>query len=393
MTPLGRSHGRRPVFAAISHWLMLMLAIALAAGCEEPFEPVEQNENAAFSIFGYLDLRADTQWIRVMPIRKKLLLEPEPIDATVTLEHLESGRVVTLRDSLFAFTDPRLQGVAYAYNFWTTEPLQPGGSYRLRAARSDGATTTASVEMPADLELTFETGPGVGYDHARLRVRAEHVLFVDVIYALSTTEGVPAEPLVIREDGRFPGDEPGLHGIAVDGFKVDPAGFKDVCRQEIRLAVGPADWPFQPELSDIEVALPGTMPSNVENGLGFLGGLATWTIPFHRCESVLERRNGLPYCTTSFSSHSASIEGRMVREPCGDPHSLQQVQLTERFAEGGAFIRSWRTGWDGRYRFEGIEPGSELVLDPGTGASVIPLPRLSPGERYRLDDIVVPGGC
>lgn len=88
-----------------------VFASALAAGCEHAFEPFQENEDADFSMFGYLDLNADTQWVRVMPVRQDLFLSPDPIDAAVTLEHLESGQIVTLNDSLFEFVDHRLDGV------------------------------------------------------------------------------------------------------------------------------------------------------------------------------------------------------------------------------------------------------------------------------------------
>jgi hypothetical protein len=88
-------------------------------------EPFAENAVGPFAIFGYLDLRADTQWVRLMPIRRNLIPTPDPIDAIVTLEHLGTGRVVMLRDSLFAFTDGKSGGVGYAHNFWTTGRSAP----------------------------------------------------------------------------------------------------------------------------------------------------------------------------------------------------------------------------------------------------------------------------
>jgi hypothetical protein len=102
--------GRR----AARRLLPLLAGSALVAGCDHPFEPFQENTLGPFSVFGYLDLNADVQWVRVMPIRQTLLAEPGPIDAVVTLEHLGTGRVVTLRDSLFAYTDHGMGAVAYA---------------------------------------------------------------------------------------------------------------------------------------------------------------------------------------------------------------------------------------------------------------------------------------
>ena len=104
-----RHPGALPALARVARECLPMVVVtALAAGCEEPFEPFQESPDGAFSMFGYLNVKADTQWVRVMPVRQNLFLQPEPIDAVVTLEHLGTGRVVTLRDSLFSFPDPVL---------------------------------------------------------------------------------------------------------------------------------------------------------------------------------------------------------------------------------------------------------------------------------------------
>lgn len=391
----GNRQGGRRARRGVTAWVAAaLLHGALVAGCEQPFQPFQENTGAIFSMFGYLDLKADTQWVRVMPVRHNLLLDPQPIDAVVTLEHLGSGRVVSLNDSLFRFVDPRLDGVAYAYNFWTTERLAPGESYRLRAVRSDGASTTATVVMPADLEFTFLNDIQAGRESALLRVRAERLLFVEVLFAMrniASGEGVGS--VSVRDHWTFPADGPGTHGVAVSGDTLFRAGLRDARRQEIRIAVARSDWPYHPGLPDLDIALPGRVASNVENGVGFVGGVAAWTVPFHRCQELAPRGDRDHACAIPFNGRSASIAGRVIREPCGDLHVLADIRLKETFAGGGAIVRTWKTGWDGRYRFEGIEPGADLVLDLGPGTFEVHLPRLAPGERHIGSDIVVAAGC
>jgi hypothetical protein len=398
MKPLNSRRGGRLAVAGWSRFVAALLASALAAACDHPFQPFEESTDAPFSIFGYLDLKADTQWVRVMPARQHLLLDPEPIDAVVTLEHLGSGDMVTLNDSLFSFEDRRLEGVAYAYNFWTTERLEPGATYRLRAVRSDGAASTAVVVMPPELEFSFLSDPRILHDAALLEVRAEHVMFVEVVYAMSyAVSGLPAPPIVIRsQHWNFPTDDPGTQSIGVRGDTLPPwqrQGLIDERRQEIRLTVGRSDWPYHPGLSDLEVTLPGKMPSNVENGVGFVGGVATWTFPFHTCHVLAERADRKHACALNFNAESGFIGGRVIQEPCGAPHVLEEIRLTEKFAGGGAVVRTWKTGWNGEYRFEGIEPGADLVLELNPAAPAVHLPRLGPGERYIVPEIPVPGGC
>lgn len=366
-----------------------LLAGALAAGCEYPFEPFQENVEGPFTILGYLDLKADTQWVRVTPVRQNVSSSPDPIDAVVTLEHVESGRTVTLRDSLSVFPDPALGTAGYAHNFWTTERLEPEATYRLTALRSDGASSSAVIEMPPALEFSFLN---FGRDNAVLKVRADHLLFVEVFYTMLAADGQRA---VLTDDGAaiIAPDGPGIYSVFIDAGEIFPEGLKDMRRLEIRLGVARSDWPYHPDLSDLEVSLPGTMPSNVENGFGFVGGVATWKVPFHRCAFGPAPPDVVQSCTTTFNASSASIVGRVVREPEGCAHALMDLHLTERLANGDSMTRRWRTGFDGEYRFDGVQPGAELTLDVFAGTPPVRLPALEPGQRYVVDDIAVAWPC
>jgi hypothetical protein len=387
-----RSSGRRAL-AGAPRWLLApLLALLLSGGCDRPFQPIPENPREPFWIFGYLDLRADTQCVRVMPVRQNLLTDPDPIDALVTLEEVGSGRVVTLTDSLFRFTDERLGGVAYAHNFWTTEPLHAKGKYRIRAVRSDGAETTALVEMPSDLELSFLNLEGGG-DTSWVEIRAERVLLVETWHAMMTLSGEPAGSIARRQPQAIATGDPGKQVLNVDGTPAFREGLVDVDRKELHVATVRSDWPYDPRVPNQDAVLPGSMPSNVENGVGFVGGVATMTIPYHRCEAIAPRPDRQLSCAITYNARSASIAGTLIREPCGGPHRLAEIRLRETFAGGGGAVLTWRSGWKGEYRFEGIEPGAELVLQPGPGTPDVPLPRLAPGQRYDVGEIPVTAGC
>jgi hypothetical protein len=77
-------------------WALLICSVA---GCDDSFQPLEIHDRN-FSMYGVLEVGADTQWIRVMPVRDSAFTSPGPLDATVTMENLETGRTVELRDSL-----------------------------------------------------------------------------------------------------------------------------------------------------------------------------------------------------------------------------------------------------------------------------------------------------
>jgi hypothetical protein len=371
------------------------LACVVFAGCDRPFKPYLENTDVPFSIFGYLDLGADTQWVRVMPVRQNLFLGPEPIDATVTLQKV-GGEPVTMHDSLFSFTDPKLEATAYAHDFWTAERLEPGATYELRAVRSDGAATTARIVMPPALEFSLLHARDAG----ELRVKAAKVLAVDLIYTMgerySTPWGDsirPAPSVSERAPAAIPTSDPATQevGFAVNGASA-PGAIYDMDRAEVRVTAAGADWPYDARLSDLEATLPGLMPSNVEGGFGFVGGVATWTVPFYHCEELAPRAGGKRACQLTYNAQSASIVGRVIGKPCGHPPHLPDVDLTEKFADGGAVSLGWKAAWDGSYRFEGLEPGAGLTLEAGTGAPV-ELPPLAPGQRYVVGDLSLPGGC
>lgn len=377
-----------------------LLAIALMAGCDDTLEPFVERDDAVFSMFGYLDLKADTQWVRVTPVRHTQFLDPEALDAVVTLEHLGSGRVVTMHDSLFSFPDSRLGGVAHAHNFWTTEPLQPEASYRLTVERSDGATSTATVVMPEHPDILFvedNRNRRRGTVLALLQIRAERLLSVETIYDMGRFEGTPvlvaAPPVAESEYSTFPSRVPGMIGVEVDldTLLLRP-GMQEVFRRQFRFAVADSVWPYHIGLSDLEVTTPGRAPSNVANGLGFVGGVATLTIPFDACEPLGPEPDGLGACATEITARTASIEGRVIREPCGDPWALEPIRLLSSTGDGGV-IRTWKTGWHGQYRFHGIEPDTDLVLELGPDAPDVHLPRLEEGQEHTVPDIFVAGGC
>ena len=370
-----------------------LFATALAAGCDRPFEPFAPNENGPFSLLGYLDLKADTQWVRVTPIRQTLLGGPEAIDAVVTLQHTATGRTVTMRDSLFTYEDPRLEGIAYAHVFWTTERLEPKARYRVTATASDGAASTAVVDMPADLEISLLNAEGAR-DTAWLEVRAEQVLLVETLHTMTSPNGTARQSVAKRQRAPIRVDQSTLYAVAIDGTPPFQEGLVDVGRTELRVAAAGAAWPALVRLPGGAVAEQPDVPSNVENGLGYVGAAATWTIPFHRCGVLVRRPDDSQTCAIRYSARSASLSGIVVRQPCARPHSLADVRLTERFTDGGAVVRRWKTGWDGGYRFEGIEPGADLTLQVGTNAP-IPLPRLAPGQRFLVPEqnVTVTTGC
>lgn len=286
------------------------MLLCLAAGCDNTFVPWEENDQYHFSIYGYLDASADTQWVRVMPVREDLFPEPKPIDAIVTLEHIETGESVVMNDSLFSF----FQG--YVLNFWTTMKLHPEQTYRITAERSDGKTSHARVQLPPDYPTPLlHRQPRIPGGTPPVDIiyieGVERLADVQTIYTFGhpnweekymvpfshlkdTTRMASGDFAIIidpQEDQRviltFSGP-PCVRGLSqtfdcetpLQGdFNFDDASMINM--QIFIASAGPEFHQFQ-SIDEKVTVLPEGI-SNVANGTGYLAGILSKTIPYESC--------------------------------------------------------------------------------------------------------------
>lgn len=293
-------------FAAIC-----IVFLCLFAGCDNTFVPLEENDQYHFSIFGYLDASADTQWVRVMPVREDIYAEPKPIDVIVSLEHVETGESIVMNDSLFSF----FQG--YVWNFWTTMDLYPEQTYRITAKRSDGKTSHARVQLPpdyptpllhrqpripggtppvdiiyikgverlADVQTIYSFGHRnweeeymVPFSHLKDTTRqasGDYVIVIDPQEdqrVILTFRGPPCvrRNIIITFDCETP-----LQG----DFNFDDAS---MINMQIFIASAGPEFHFFPSIDEKVTAMPEGI-SNVANGTGYLAGIVSKTIPYESC--------------------------------------------------------------------------------------------------------------
>ncbi|HZD03289.1 MAG TPA: hypothetical protein VE173_00175, partial [Longimicrobiales bacterium] len=230
-----------------------MLAILLLA-CDQSFEPLAPGGQALTSVFGYLDAAADTQWIRVMPIRPFKTTSPGSSDTDVTLEDLHSGRRITLRDSLVAFSTAgpgSVSGTVFVHDFWTTEKIEAGATYRFSVTRPGEPTAEAVVKIPARFELGLWLHQfNYSDDQDFVRVSGVHYLpFSGQVLGFSDTCGSGRDTL------RYPaaGYKSGPRDLTVSRESVAPrrggsCGVPVVTRRRLWLAASDSVWPV-PELS------------------------------------------------------------------------------------------------------------------------------------------------
>lgn len=344
---------------------------ALLAACDDTFEPFQDLEYP-FSIYGQLDPAADTQWIRVTSIRTRALTEPGPIDAVVTLEHLGTGKVVELKDSVFKFAPVNLGGEPlYAHNFSTTEPIEPGATYRLTARRSDGATATAVVKIPKPYtEFVVRFQQGVGPQFHKLRVIGEDpVGLVHVVY--SAIDACPFETrdfisFQVLPQSVYSGELPELSIEATRKVTIPEENKCLVWNRNIRVISTGVPWPFHPALDVFHMST----KSNVEGGIGWVGGIYTQLVPFEDCQ--IPDAPSSVYCEVRYHAGSATVRGR-VRDQIrggtpmpglipGDEATDPDVFVVVREVNGNK-VRNAIVDHRGNFRVGGLEPGVPYELE------------------------------
>lgn len=271
---------------------LIAFVSVVSTNCDYTFDPLLENDQFYYSMYGFLNTSQDTQWIRISPIRESLFLDELPIDATVTLTKNSNGQTVQLRDSLFEFY-PTPEDVVTVRNYYTDWPIEFGEEYTLRAERSDGRVSSATTTVPGQFDPpTFSYNPNTqggvvnGNVPGRLIVAdvLYHVTVVDenrvTIITSITVSQFERDNVVIQENGdykidvndrKFIGEQ---FAATQQNVQIDSA--------EIFIAIGGYDWPDTSGQSLEESALPQSA-TNVSSGTGLVLGVASLTMPYESC--------------------------------------------------------------------------------------------------------------
>lgn len=261
--------------------LMIFGMMLFVSNCEQSFEPLKENDQYFFSIYGYLDAAADTQWVRVMPIQEQLYSGSEMDTAVVSLEHLESGEKAVMKDSLFYYGHD-----TYARNYWTTMPLEPDETYRLTATGKEGQSSSVTVTLPEDYPTPVVQTIGDNVFNVFVDV-SERLVDVQSIYRVRQHRSDVRIISVPNMQSAYPDDEGGYRvdiKVSTDRRYVSQrvTGDYTLSRAQIFVAVAGPDWVDFSVLDDRVIELPDGV-SNIENGVGYLVGVVSKTIPFYSC--------------------------------------------------------------------------------------------------------------
>lgn len=247
---------------------LVCLFVLVAVGCDTTV-PTPSNKYA-YSLYGVLDPARDTQWVRVEPLNTPTSEgAPKSLDATVTLENLDTGQAWRLRDSLMVVqTEPH-------HNFWTTAPIRPGTSYRLTARRPDGATTQAETATPSQPpNITYPNPDTEGFS-VFVEESGELAGLLVRYFAFGRARDVSYYDRLTRTDrGYSVGINP--------AWDLEKLGLPSVDSAKVIAGTGGPDWPEWGRYYDAtvgEIAQPDTF-SNVEGGFGMVAGVYTETKSF-----------------------------------------------------------------------------------------------------------------
>lgn len=240
----------------------LLLALLLA-GCDDAFDPFVEAPQR-FALYGFLDARQDTQFVRVQPVADETR-EPRLGETALTSTALGSGTVEAWQDSLVTLDDGSL-GLLF---FAAIRPT-PGEVYRIEVEGARGAEERVEVTMLAEPPMMVHQPAQIG-DVISQRLQLLSDLppeDVRVVYSvrLGDDAGEPVD--VIVQDEAEP---------AVSGFDVLVGLSRDVLTVRAALGLTPDDE--RPvELLGLRLRYDLVDPTRavVEGGLGAIGVAAAF---------------------------------------------------------------------------------------------------------------------
>lgn len=247
---------------------VVIAVLIVVAGCDTAVDPFQTSTNY-FSIGGVIDASADTQFVRVTPLRRKVSIPAEPLDAIVTTTDLVTGETVVWHDSLFTL---HMGGVAH--NVWSDFDFKPGRSYRFEVSAPEGRVSTAVVALPDTFPEIVIQIP-MGSPTATINVPdVEDLADLRIIFCGRESESASIQRVDIPLINRASRYQEGFTTRVAAYDIAATAGLSRVYWIRIlAMAAGP-DWPDFDQLDGETLALHDSY-SNVENGVGFLGGVTS----------------------------------------------------------------------------------------------------------------------
>lgn len=269
--------------------LVLLSFIFLFNSCEDNFNPIKEEYLDNYSIFGYLDAEADTQWIRIMPIRESIYKNIDSLDAKVTLTEL-GGTSVELTAKAIYFGEA-VGNTIQVWNYWTTMDIKPESEYLISVQNGNGELTQIRVKIPSDFNPPEVSGS---------------LIYLNSMERLADIRAVwTVRDNVKRETLKFSFSHINKIEVTVDGHKLNFDPNKDflkiteiignenpylsisngellVVKVEFEVVQAGENWIDFFNLNREEIAVE-TIKSNVKGGVGYIVGTVIKKVNFKVC--------------------------------------------------------------------------------------------------------------
>jgi len=253
------------------------------AGCHTSFTPIQENDRY-YSIFGFLNASADTQFVRIEKLRDgQFSSTPEHLNIDVILTNTTTGEKTVMHDSLFHYP------AGDAHNYYTTLPVRPEQTYLLEIKKNQ-TLTSAQTDIPPSFPepiITAHSKDSTGIDirgiNRLIAVDAFYYSYLDCI-----APPCPDNPIIHQAIIKHLQDTV-HHGSLIHvrinhrkDLNNEKLGYPQnrtftLVRTEVMIAAGNEDWPDFLHLNPETVALPNAV-SNVKGGTGILGGIISDTL-------------------------------------------------------------------------------------------------------------------
>ena len=305
----------------LTRTLVLLLAAFAATACETAIDPIV-GEERPFTIWGVMDIGADTQLVRVFTIDDEPGIDRgATIDAVVSSIDLTTGE---LRE--WVHRTRTYDNGDIAHIFWSDFQAVPSHEYRIDVRRSDGAISTATTIVPdvSGVDVTIRTDSGyvpVVVTGDSINVIGVHMRYEATnVPPLDAPEGIPIYPAVfhpveVSHEGEGARVDDGVWRLEIDMYEDAKAVFADYAenclinrgspdvalrRVEVRFVIASRDWSAPSGIFDPDDLVEPNRLSNVENGFGFIGAGEVYRYRWTPSRTVLHQlgyryRNGPGY--------------------------------------------------------------------------------------------------
>ena len=280
----------------------VLFGIVLIIGCDDSFAPLSGDVVSTYSVFGFLDAEADTNWVRISPVRDSIVADDSEIEAQVTLTEI-GGATEEMRPGKYYFRT--VSGdTSTVWNYWTTMPIKPGYEYELRIENSKGVVTSKRVNIPEDFEAPVIENYDITF--SKLDTLAELKIKWEVHDTVSNktfqktfshmddvmSRGNLGYRATIDPNNDFLICAINLgYPVASLAYEASKAGQLQLRDTQLILTAAGDDWIDVYALSKEEISVL-SVQSHINNGVGFMVGVVRKVLHYPACVADSEQDNG-----------------------------------------------------------------------------------------------------